>query len=116
MNTVIMIIFYIILAVVGLVCLYNAYEMKAKGNLKIGWFVGQSITKEKCKDIPGFIEATYKPIIIFGTTVVVASVAMIIVQGLNGSRYIQLGVMLGLIILFFWFNSVITKATNKYIK
>jgi len=116
MNDAITIIFYVILAIVGFVCLYNGYEMKVKGNLKIGWFVGQDIKKEKCKDVPGFIEATLKPIFIFGVVTVVGSIAMIIIEGLGGPKYIQMVILLALIVLFFWFNSKINKATTTYLK
>lgn len=120
-STTIIMIFYIILAIVGIVCIYNGYDMKVNGNLKIGWFVGQEVKKEKCKDIPGFIAATYKPIMIFGVTVVVISLAMVIVCGILGTtsikvRLLELASMLILCVLFFWFNKKITKATNEFIK
>ena len=120
-STTIILIFYVILAIVGLVCLYNGYDMKANGNLKIGWFVGQEIKKERCKDIPGFIETTYKPIMIFGFTVVIIAVAVLIICGIMGTtsttvRLIQLAGMLILCVMFFWFNNKIKTATNKYIK
>lgn len=119
--TTIIIIFYLILAVVGIVCLYNGYDMKVNGNLKIGWFVGQEIKKEKCKDIPGFIAATIKPIMIFGCSVTVLSIAMVILGGLVGTedviiKFIQLTAMLIISGLFFWLNRKINKATDKYIK
>lgn len=120
-STTIILIFYVILAIVGMICIYNGYDMKANGNLKVGWFVGQEIRKEKCKDIPGFIKATYKPIMVFGITVVVVSVAMLIVCGIMGTtktsvRLLELASMIVLCIFFFWFNRKITKATDKYIK
>lgn len=116
MNSAILIIFFVILLVVGLVCLYNGYDMKKNGNLKIGWFVGQDIKKERCKDVPGFIQTTYKPIMIFGTGVVVSALAMLLIEGIEGPKYIQMLFMLIITILFFWFNRKITKATDKFLK
>lgn len=120
-STTIILIFYVILAIVGMICLYNGYDMKANGNLRIGWFVGQEITKERCKDIPGFIESTYKPIMIFGSSVVIISVAVLIICGIMGTtsitvRLIELAAMFILCVIFFWFNRKIKTATNKFIK
>lgn len=117
----IIIITYAILAVVGIVCIYYGYDMKTNGNLKIGFFVGQEIKKEKCKDIPGFIAATVKPIMILGCSTVVISIAMIILSGIMSSeslvlKLIQLVSMILIVGLFLWFNKSITRATNKYIK
>ena len=116
MTFTISIIFYVILAIVGLICLYNAYDMKTNGDLKIGWFVGQSVKKEKCRDIKGFINATLTPIIIFGGSVVAASAALILLAGFNGPKYIQLIILVFLIILYVWFTNVLNKASEKYLK
>ena len=112
----IMIIFCMFFAVVGLVCLYNAYDMKVNGNIKIGWFVGQDIKKEKCKDIPGFIKATYIPVIVFGSTVVISSLIIMFIEAFNGPVVVEFIVFLVLIVLYFWFNRKILKATNNYLK
>lgn len=117
----IIIVTYAILAVIGLVCIYFAYDMKTNGNLKIGFFVGQEIKKERCKDIPGFINATYKPIMILGVPTVIISIAMIILSGILdfGSvklKLIQLVSMIIIIGLFLWFNKKVNKATEEYIK
>ena len=114
-NT-IMIIFCIFFAIVGLVCLYNAYDMKANGNIKIGWFVGQDIKKEKCRDIPGFIKATYTPIVIFGSVVVASSLGLMFIEAFSGPRIAEFVIFMILIILFLWFNRKITKATNMHLK
>ncbi len=116
MTFTISIIFYIILAIVGLVCLYQAYDMKTNGNLKIGWFVGQAMKKEKCRDIPGFIKATVTPITIFGISVVAAAAALILLAGFNGPKYVQLIILVFLIIVYVWFTNVLNKATEKYLK
>lgn len=116
MNSTILIIFFVILAVVGIICLYNGYDMKVNGNLKIGWFVGQDIKMEKCKDVPGFINATFKPIMIFGTGVVISALVMLIIEGVKGPKPIQMLFMLIIFVLFFWFNRQITKATDKFLK
>lgn len=109
------ILLFLWIGVMGGIVLFTGYSMKAKGQIKVGWFIGRDIAAERCRDIKGFIRAVYPKTMIFGTISVAGAVILVLMSAFDISYLAQLVLLLVIIIGFFWFNHVLKKATKEYL-
>ncbi|MFR7992282.1 MAG: hypothetical protein ACLU61_05005 [Lachnospiraceae bacterium] len=109
------IIFFLWFGVIGAVCLFSGYSMKTKRQIKIGWFIGRDVQAEKCRDIPGFIDAVYPKIMTLGTIATVGAVLMILLEVFEVTELVQLVLMIVILIYYGWFNHHVKKATKQYL-
>ncbi len=109
------IIFFVWIAIVAVAILWTGQSMKISGKIKIGWFVGQDIKMEKCRDVKGFINATYPKIMSFGMVALVGACVLIVLEAYKVSAIGELIIMVLLIVLYFVFNRDLKKATKKYL-
>ncbi len=110
------VIFFSLIGIVGIAFLITGQSMKTSGKIKVGWFIGQDIKMEKCRDIPGFINATYTKIMSAGVIAVVGAAVLILLEVFKISPLIQLIILILLLVLYFVFSRDIQKATKEYLQ
>lgn len=110
------IIFFAWIAIVGIAFLITGQSMKASGKITVGWFIGQDIKMERCRDVNGFIEFTYPKIMAFGVIATVGAIILVLFEVLHVSPIAEFVILVILIVLYFKFNHDIKKATEDYLK
>lgn len=110
------IIFFAWIAIVGVAFLITGQSMKARGKITVGWFIGQDIKMERCRNVKGFIEYTYPKIMAFGAIATAGAMVLIVFEVLHVAPVAEFVILLVLIVLYFKFNHDIKKATEEYLK
>ncbi len=112
------IVFFVCIGIAGIIILWTGQSMKMSGKIRAGWFIGQDIKMEKCRDIPGFIGETYPKIMSFGGFAVAASVILTLLEALRFplAPLIQLVIMILIMILYLKFAHDMKKATERHLQ
>lgn len=110
------IIFFAWIAIAGAAFLITGQRMKATGKITVGWFIGQDIKMERCRDVKGFIAFTYPKIMAFGTVALVAAIALIILEIFQITPLVEFVLLILLILAYLKFTHDMKRATADYLK
>lgn len=114
------IIFFLLMGIAGVAILITGQRMKTSGKITVGWFIGQDVKMERCRDVPGFIDATYPKIMRFGTIAVVLSVLLLLLELFPISNLFnsvaELVLLIAVIVCYAIFTRDLRKATDQFLR
>lgn len=112
--------FFLLMGIAGVVILITGQKMKISGKITVGWFIGQDVKMERCRDVPGFINSTYPKIMRFGIIAVVLSVLLLLLELFPFSKLfnsvVELVLLIAMIICYVLFTRNLRKATDEFLR
>lgn len=107
------VIFYVIIAVLGVYLMYSAWKMKKTGEINTAMASSEEV--RKCRNKAGFIARIYKPTLVLGLVSLAFGVfSFVNYTVLHLSRTFEICGMLVFLIVCFWFSKELRVRKAEY--